>query len=398
MGLVPILVRLLKQEDGAVKSAVTAFVTSVAFIMLVAAVAVASAGGVSLAKPAPQEARNLTVLAGAGQDTVNLLSFFPQTIRLRAGDTLTWQQNSRAAHTVSFLGGPAPGPIGDSLFSDAGIPIAPDPNLPVPGRPGVRQLNARSAAPYPEGANGSTYSGAAFISSGRMAGVPQTPGVPEIQSFSLKFDTPGTYTYVCLTHALAMSGTVVVADASATDVPSQAEIDARARQEIAGLTSLTERAALQGNNSRSEPGPQNNSVWFVSAGSSDFQINDTRAYIEDFLPKNVTITAGDTVLWGSTGFHSVTFNPTPPVPPLFLLETLPDGSQAIIQNPASYDPIKPAPIYNPSQFYNSGILSLTQPNGTAWSLTFDTPGVFEYYCSVHRDLGMVGTVTVLPRS
>jgi plastocyanin len=370
----------------------------VGFVVLLATVTIASSGGIGLAKPAPQEARNVTVLSGAGQDTVNLLSFFPQTVRIRAGDTVTWNQNSRAAHTVSFLGGPAPGPIGDSLFTDAGIPIAPAPNLPVPGRPGVRQLNPLSALPYPEGVNGSTYSGGAFVSSGRMAGVPQTPGVPELSSFSLKFDTPGTYTYVCLTHAQNMSGTVVVTDASATDVLSQAEIDARAREEIAGLTSLAERAAQQGNNSRSEPGPNNNTVWFVSAGNSDFQINDTRAYLEDFLPKNVTITAGDTVLWGSTGFHSVTFNPTPPVPPLFLLETLPDGSQAIIQNPASYDPIKPAPIYNPSQFYNSGNLSLTQPNGTAWSLTFETPGVFEYYCNVHRDLGMVGTITVLPRS
>ena len=86
------------------------------------------------------------------------------------------------------------------------------------------------------------------------------------------------------------------------------------------------------------------------------------------------------------------------MPPLNYLEPLPDGTQAIINNPQAFDPIKPSPVYDPSKFYNSGNLSNGQPNGTAWSLTFDTPGVFEYYCNVHRDLGMVGTVTVLPRS
>ena len=380
------------------KSAVAAFVTSVSFIVLVAAVAVASAGGVSLAKPAPQEGRNLTVLSGAGQDTVNLLSFFPQTIRIRAGDTITWQQNSRAPHTVSFLGSPAPGPITNTLFTDGGIPIVPAPNLPVPGQPGVDQLNPYSAFPYPEGANGSTYNGGAFVSSGRMSSAVPTPGVPEMSTFSMKFDTPGTYIYLCLTHFTNMSGTVVVADASATDVPTQADIDAQARQQIAGLTSLAERAAQQQSDSRSEPGPQNNTTWFVSAGNNDFRINDSRVALEEFFPRNVTISAGDTVLWGSTGFHSVTFNPTPPAPPLNYLETLPDGTQAIINNPASFHAVKPSPIYNPSQFYNSGNLSRGQPLGTAWSLTFDAPGVFEYYCNVPRELGMVGTVTVLPRS
>jgi plastocyanin len=30
-------------------------------------------------------------------------------------------------------------------------------------------------------------------------------------------------------------------------------------------------------------------------------------------------------------------------------------------------------------------------------LAFETPGTFEYYCSVHLDVGMKGTITVLAR-
>ena len=117
----------------------------------------------------------------------------------------------------------------------------------------------------------------------------------------------------------------------------------------------------------------------------------------EFLPRDTTITAGDSVVWGSTGFHSVTFNPLPPAPALNLLETLPDGTQAIINNPQAFDPTKPSAVYDPTRFFSSGNLSQNQPNGTAWTLTFDTPGVYEYYCSVHLDLGMKGTITVLAR-
>ena len=56
---------------------------------------------VSRAQDAP---RNVTVLAGVGQDTIDVLAFFPQNIKIRAGETVTWKQNSDAGHTVSFVG------------------------------------------------------------------------------------------------------------------------------------------------------------------------------------------------------------------------------------------------------------------------------------------------------
>ena len=130
----------------------------------------------------------------------------------------------------------------------------------------------------------------------------------------------------------------------------------------------------------------------------DGQITDERASLQEFMPKNLTITAGDTVVWGSTGFHSVTFNPTPPMPELRYLETLPDGTQAIINNPVMFNPVKPSAAYDPTKFFNSGNLSSAQPNGTGWTLTFNTPGTYEYVCGVHEALGMKGAITVVPRS
>lgn len=354
---------------------------------------------IAAARQAAEEPRNVTVLVGFGQDTVNLLSFFPREIRIRAGDTVTWNQNSDSAHTVSFLG-PFPGPGGGTVFLAPGEVAVPANNLPVPGRPGVNYANPVRVYPFPgpEVLAGTIYSPGEFISSGRLASIPQTPGLPELQSFSLTFDTPGTYPYLCMTHTDEMLGFVEVLDTRATNVPSQAEIDAQAQAELGVLVGLVERAKLQRTVLRSEPGPGDTNIWFVSAGNSFFRLNDTRVRLEEFMPQDLTITSGDSVVWGSTAFHSVTFNPTPPPPPLTLFETLEDGTPAIVNNEVVFQPSKPTGVFDPTKWYVSGNLSRGQPVGTAWTLTFETPGTFDYYCSVHRDLGMVGSITVLPRS
>jgi len=353
-------------------------------------------GSAATASAAAQEPKTVTVLVGGGQDTVDLLSFFPRKVRIHVGDTITWKQNSDAAHTVS-LHGAFPGPGGANLFFDPGTTV-PGANLPVPGRPGVTQLNPLQVYPFPgPEVLDSVYSGGQFVSSGRFVGTPPTPGLDrDVFEFSLTFDTPGTYEYLCLTHVGTMFGTVEVVGAT-SDVPTAADIEVEGQAQIAALTNLTEREKAQRDNSRSEPGPAGNTTWYVMAGNHFFQLGDLRATLLEFLPRDVTVTAGDTIVWGSTGFHSVTFNPAPPPPPLNLLETLPDGTQAIINNPLAYDPVKPSAVYDPTKLFNSGNLAQAQPNGTAWTLAFETPGVFEYYCAVHREAGMVGTITVLPR-
>jgi plastocyanin len=36
------------------------------------------------------------------------------------------------------------------------------------------------------------------------------------------------------------------------------------------------------------------------------------------------------------------------------------------------------------------------PFGTTFSATFTAPGTYNYICALHDDLGMTGTVVVLP--
>jgi len=81
----------------------------------------------------------------------------------------------------------------------------------------------------------------------------------------------------------------------------------------------------------------------------------------EFTPQDITISAGDTVIWENVqGFHNV------------------DGRQATYPN-------------NPESFYSG-------PSSSGWtySYVFTEEGFYDYDCTPHVGLGMVGTVTVEP--
>ena len=40
---------------------------------------------------------------GVGQDTSQVLAFFPAALKVRVGDTITWKIESDEVHTVSFV-------------------------------------------------------------------------------------------------------------------------------------------------------------------------------------------------------------------------------------------------------------------------------------------------------
>lgn len=347
---------------------------------------------------AAAEPGSFNILAGFGQDTETLLSFFPRDITIRAGDTVTWHQNSDDGHNVAFLGAFS-GPGGGSVFTPPGEAAVPVANFPFPGRGNLNYANPLREGPIPgPEVNGSTYRGGKYVTSGRMASIPQTLGVDPIYTFSLVFDTPGTYPYLCLTHVDTMFGTVQVAPASATDVPSPAAVEAQGQTELSNLQQVMRLARAQMEApARSEPGPSGNTISYVNAGQTFFRLSDTRLSLDEFLPKDLTVTSGDTVVWTSNGFHAVTFNPSPIIPQVSILDSLPDGTVVRANNAEVFIPTKPTPVFDPTQYYVSGNLSNGQPGGTAWMLTFGTLGTFDYYCAVHRDRGMTGTITVVPK-
>lgn len=330
---------------------------------------------------APQEPREITLLAGAGQDTVAINAFFPASVRIRAGDTVTWQINSDEPHTATFL---------------SGAPMPPDP-IPVPGGgPTDIMLNPQSFFPSRapdapvEMYSGTDYRNSGFLSNGTV--------VPPNEAYSLTFDTPGTYSYLCLIHPTTMRGEIVVEPADTADVPAQAEIDATAQAEMAPLLAEAETlrgAAVSSDQVRMEPGPNGTTIWHVPAGVTG---SDPRIEIYDFFPKDLAINTGDTVIWTSTFFHQVIFPAGPP--PEFVVPTPVDGQALphLVVSPEVAFPSKPSGEFDETQLFSSGLigtLGAPLPGGTTFALTFNEPGSFGYVCATHRPLGMEGNITVV---
>jgi len=358
--------------------------------------------------PVAQAPRNLTALVGGGQDTVEILAFFPMNMRVRQGDAITWRINSDEIHTVTFSRGASPqpnwvqspvGPGGD-LVPPFAVPL-PDNNPPVGTTqdPDKFMLNPLVGFPtrFP-GAPQETYSGRSYINAGIMSKVPLGPNAPLLDTLSVTFDTPGIYTYNCIIHVDRMWGTVEVLPAGAANVPDQAAIDAQAQAELAPLLNLAATAKAQGDApAKTEPGPNGTTLAHVRAGMSELFSGDGRANNFEFFPKNTTVNVGDTVVWSSGFFHSVTFSPTPVFFEPFLERPQPEGPPLLALNPRAFSPSRPSATYQPALFYNSADLGPFSPAGNSFALTFDQPGIYEYQCPFHGDEGMKGTIIVVER-
>ena len=81
----------------------------------------------------PAEPRLLTVLVGAGADTVAVNAFLPSSVTIRAGDTIMWELNHpEEFHTTVFLSGAKTPPV----------------FVPVPGG-GPRELQVNQKLAFP---------------------------------------------------------------------------------------------------------------------------------------------------------------------------------------------------------------------------------------------------------
>ncbi len=361
-----------------------------------------AASAAASAKPAAA-GRNITVLVGTDQDTRQAIGFFPGNLRIRAGDTVTWKINSGEIHTVTFYQGvPAsslktPVPLKDGDPDDVVPFLVADPTAVKPGED--LKLNAQVVFPTRmPGTPAESYEKGKYFNSGVMSKNPPAPNQPANDTFQLTFNTPGTFKYVCLVHLPPMAGSVEVLPAGA-DVPEQAAVTAAAQKESKALLDLVAKAEDQGKQARVEPGPNGTSFAFVKAGNNEFISAEDRAQAFAFFPNNVTIKAGDTVVWASVFFHSVTFNPTPPDPDFLIMKPPPSGQPFpdVFLNGKVMWPAKPAPTYDPTKYYNSADMGPFSPGGYSWALTFDKPGTYNYFCAFHKELGMKGTVIVQPK-
>ena len=374
---------------------------SVGFGLLIALpvlIAATSALTHAASETAAQAPRTLTVLVGGGQDTTVLDGFFPQNLRVRVGDTVVWKDNGDQTgdrHTVTFNGGPFPGPKVPLPTGGAGE-VMPQRNIPVPG--GAKGETMRNPLIlFPTRQNGATiesYDGTAFVTSGELTKRPRK-GTPRIETFSLTFTKPGLYRYICLNHHPHMTGMIEVVSATATEVPDQAQIDAQAKAEMDSLLAQIEKAKGNAKTVRSQPGPNGTTVWYVKAGT--VLSSELRGADFDFHPKNLTVKAGDTVIWEAQDTHTITFVPSPPIPEPLISRPQAEGRPLLVQNPKVDRPAVPTGVYDPAQYYHSANIGFKQQRGTSFALTFDKPGVYEYVCVLHHERGMKGTITVVAR-
>lgn len=275
--------------------------------------------------------------ASAQNEAVQALQFYPATITIDAGDSITWTYPAGEPHTVTFLG------------PKASPPPPSDPSVPAP-------------------AGGSTYDGTTYTSSGFLLGG---------KSYTLTFPKAGTYTYYCLIHG-EMVGTVVVQNAGAAYPQSVADITTQSAAAVA--------ADLQSVNGALANFPYTPGGPHLAAGLSPGlgQPPLTNASVVRFLDgdtlsdTSVTIATGSTVTWTNRDSnlpHTVTFAPA--------------GAQFPTMSPES--PPSGGTTYDGSTLVNSGPLM----PGQSFSLTFTKPGTYTYHCLFHDDTeNMIGTVVV----
>jgi plastocyanin len=142
---------------------------------------------------------------GYGDGILTWMRFAPQDLTVHVGDSVEWKAvDVETPHTVTFTSGAA----------------EPEMVLPEPQSAGPPKLvfNPEVLAP----AGGTTYSGQGYFNSGLIWGT-KAP-FPGPRSYSLTFDTPGTYKYICVLHnEMGMVGqiTVLPAGASSGGAPAQ---------------------------------------------------------------------------------------------------------------------------------------------------------------------------------
>ncbi len=309
----------------------------------VAAVLLSACSGASVpGSPAAGGGTQWRLNAGASGHSAAFqgLQFYPKTITIDAGDTVTWTYAGPEPHTVSFLG--------------SGQATPPPPSDP--------------SAPRPAG--GATYDGSTYTSSGYIAGG---------YSYSLTFTKPGTYAYYCLLHQPEMQGTVIVNAAGAAYPYDE---DSYSREAVTQSSADLNAAAAAVASFPYAPGGTHLSAGIAPGLAASAPANET---VSRFLAdtnvddSTITIPAGTTVSWtnqSNNAPHTITF---------------PAAGQPLPALPG--DPFTPpmgGSTYDGTQVTNSGVL---QP-GQTYSLTFTRAGTYVYYCLFHDQEGMQGTIVV----
>jgi plastocyanin len=312
---------------------------------------------------APPAVRGDTWQATAGAQTSNkgtqALAFLPGEFWVHAGDSITWRFVTDGIHTVTFL--------------KAGQTRPPN----QAGCPGTTP-------------DGSPFDGSACVNGGRM-----TNG----QSYTVSFPTSGNFKLACLVHP-NMTGVVHVLDPSQPLPHNQDFYNQQGADEQSRLLSDRDehQEQDQGEGPLSGDGPSGHNV---TAGTGEIVATaggSSTVSVMRFLEPTRVIHVGETVEWNNSDPvepHTITFGTEPPNP-------MPPSANVTLDN----DGARHAEISSATDSAHSGFIVATpqdrtglpaSPLGvTRFRVTFRQPGVFDYICALHDQLGMKGEVVVLP--
>jgi plastocyanin len=315
---------------------------------------------VGLGNAAPGQTWHVAVGADSADHAVQVQDYYPRTITVDAGDSITFTMGAVSDHTVTFLSG------------------AKRPALAEPEQDG--RVRFPSNVAFPQG--GPTYNGTGLASSGLLSGLGK--------SWTVTFTKPGRYTYQCLLHP-AQIGTVVVQPAGTPYPMTPAQYDrlagqARAQALAAGAQL---RRATRATAARSAGG-----TLYTAPLAGDF---GRRLSLYRFGSDTLRVKVGDTVKWvmaDPNEIHTITFAGTGPLPEFIVAAPQAQGPPNLYYNPKVLEPAGGA-AHAGSGYYNSGILyPVTPPGPTAYSLKFTQAGTFTYWCVVHVPEGMRGSIIV----
>jgi plastocyanin len=267
--------------------------------------------------------------------------FLNNNISVNVGDTVTWTIKSGEPHTVTF--GAAFGSIS---------PFAPGNVTP-----------------------GQTISPNQVVNTGLLCLV-VSAGCAPVGSFSATFSAPGVYPYLCLLHP-GMAGTVTVSAANSPYPHQQAFYDQQSTRE--SLAILGQGLDLFGTGLATalRLGPTNVTAGIGAPLPASFEGN---VWVARFEPRLRVIHKGETVTWtnmDSSTPHTISIGPDPSDP------FAPTGGTTVTTAPGATT-------------VNSGLIGAPL-FGPAWySLKFEHTGTYDYFCALHDDLGMKGTIVVVP--
>ena len=212
--------------------------TSITIILLTLSFAVTlmTSSNLTLTYAQPAETNVKLVHAGQGNATDIVFAFIPQNMVIRAGESITWDNPNFYAepHSVTFLNQikyfpefVVPFNVTNSTEFQASDPKTSADPLFVPSEPSqttktVLMINARAFIPVVIDSSGNnvTYlqpnsnyimgGSESLVNSGWLWPEGQAPpGGSPISNFTLTFEKPGTYSYLCNVHPW-MSGSVIV--------------------------------------------------------------------------------------------------------------------------------------------------------------------------------------------